>query len=68
MQDEANAPVDPADRIAARRYLRNKRCVLWADWDLTSPESFHKAVEWLAQQYANVRRHSHLLSSTRVDL
>lgn len=34
---------------AARSYLKSKRVTLWADWDITRPDSFDKAVGWLTE-------------------
>lgn len=41
-------------RCAAERYLGNRHATLWADYDLSRPERFDMAVEWLTQQVFGV--------------
>lgn len=45
-------------REAVTAYLKNKHVTLWADWNLTRPDSFDKAVDWLTEQVemVNVQR------------
>lgn len=44
----------PTLETAAREYLRGKRVTLWGDWDLTRPDSFEQAVEWLTRVTVDV--------------
>lgn len=41
---------------AVRRHLSTKNVTLWGDYDLTRPDRFEKAVEWLTSEVEGVLR------------